>query len=356
MAEHGAIHVRRAYCNAEVGGQATRRCSSGCRCGRWSTCRRGKNAPTSRWPSMPWTWSSPSGRTWSCIVSSDSDFAPLVIRLREKGCRVDGFGQQGKTGAESHARATTTSSTCRGPTAAGEGAEPARARRRRRERARAGGRAPARPRRRRRATLARWLRRRARSSPRASGSSSKVAAEALRKAAAAVAAARRRPTARSGSYPGRARAAPAGASRPNYACAVPPRGRFRGAAANEKAARRGRFLLAARLRDAQDQRLTSGPPAPAGAIACRPSGRLRSAALRSARVFVVLLVGCGLFRPSGRSGRRASSSPDLRRPWSASLRSVAGLGRRRGRTAGGAVAGASPAGVSAGLRARPSRP
>jgi len=32
------------------------------------------------------------------IVSSDSDFAPLVIRLREKGCRVEGIGQEGKTG------------------------------------------------------------------------------------------------------------------------------------------------------------------------------------------------------------------------------------------------------------------
>ncbi len=34
------------------------------------------------------------------IVSSDSDFAPLVIRLREKGCRVCGIGQVGKTGDE----------------------------------------------------------------------------------------------------------------------------------------------------------------------------------------------------------------------------------------------------------------
>lgn len=34
------------------------------------------------------------------IVSSDSDFAPLVIRLREKGCRVCGIGQAGKTGEE----------------------------------------------------------------------------------------------------------------------------------------------------------------------------------------------------------------------------------------------------------------
>lgn len=34
------------------------------------------------------------------IASSDSDFAPLVARLREKGCRVVGVGQEGKTGDE----------------------------------------------------------------------------------------------------------------------------------------------------------------------------------------------------------------------------------------------------------------
>jgi hypothetical protein len=34
------------------------------------------------------------------IASSDSDFAPLVVRLREKGCRVVGVGQHGKTGDE----------------------------------------------------------------------------------------------------------------------------------------------------------------------------------------------------------------------------------------------------------------
>lgn len=37
------------------------------------------------------------------IASSDSDFAPLVARLREKGCRVVGVGQEGKTGAETEA-------------------------------------------------------------------------------------------------------------------------------------------------------------------------------------------------------------------------------------------------------------
>jgi hypothetical protein len=34
------------------------------------------------------------------IASSDSDFAPLVSRLREKGCLVVGIGQKGKTGEE----------------------------------------------------------------------------------------------------------------------------------------------------------------------------------------------------------------------------------------------------------------
>jgi hypothetical protein len=35
------------------------------------------------------------------IASSDSDYAPLAQRLREKGCRVLGIGQAGKTGGDS---------------------------------------------------------------------------------------------------------------------------------------------------------------------------------------------------------------------------------------------------------------
>lgn len=31
------------------------------------------------------------------LVSSDRDFAPLIVRLRELGCRVVGYGQHGKT-------------------------------------------------------------------------------------------------------------------------------------------------------------------------------------------------------------------------------------------------------------------
>jgi len=36
------------------------------------------------------------------IVGSDSDFAPLVLHLRDRGCRVEGVGQEGKVGVESH--------------------------------------------------------------------------------------------------------------------------------------------------------------------------------------------------------------------------------------------------------------
>ena len=39
----------------------------------------------------------------------DSDFAPLVMHLRDRGCRVEGVGQEGKVGAESHPSPTTIS-------------------------------------------------------------------------------------------------------------------------------------------------------------------------------------------------------------------------------------------------------
>jgi uncharacterized LabA/DUF88 family protein len=34
------------------------------------------------------------------IVASDSDFAPLSMHLRDRGCRVEGVGQDGKTSGE----------------------------------------------------------------------------------------------------------------------------------------------------------------------------------------------------------------------------------------------------------------
>ncbi len=34
------------------------------------------------------------------LVSSDMDYSPLIVRLRELGCRVTGYGQQGKSGRD----------------------------------------------------------------------------------------------------------------------------------------------------------------------------------------------------------------------------------------------------------------
>ncbi len=73
------------------------------------------------------------------IASSDSDFAPLVMRLREKGCRVVGIGQQGKTGEETqsvyddfevmvHHKAAGSVASRASDAPARSGARPARAR------------------------------------------------------------------------------------------------------------------------------------------------------------------------------------------------------------------------------------
>lgn len=97
MHAHGAIHVRRAYCTAESAA---------------------KNLPLFKRLSIRPIVNVSTGKNSTdialavdacdlviaerpdlvVIVSSDSDFAPLVIRLREKGCRVEGIGQEGKTG------------------------------------------------------------------------------------------------------------------------------------------------------------------------------------------------------------------------------------------------------------------
>jgi hypothetical protein len=34
------------------------------------------------------------------LVSSDMDYSPLIVRLRELGCRVSGYGQHGKSGSD----------------------------------------------------------------------------------------------------------------------------------------------------------------------------------------------------------------------------------------------------------------
>lgn len=99
MDEYGAIHVRRAYCNAEmaVNRQALFKRLSVRPMVNLST---GKNSTDIALAVDAIDLVIDERPDVVVLVSSDSDFAPLVIRLREKGCRVCGIGQQGKTGEE----------------------------------------------------------------------------------------------------------------------------------------------------------------------------------------------------------------------------------------------------------------
>ena len=99
MAEHGAIHVRRAYCNAEMAlkQQALFKRLSVRPMVNLST---GKNSTDIALAVDALDLVVAERPHVVVLVSSDSDFAPLVIRLREKGCRVCGIGQRGKTGDE----------------------------------------------------------------------------------------------------------------------------------------------------------------------------------------------------------------------------------------------------------------
>ena len=99
MAEHGAIHVRRAYCNAETAlkQQALFKRLSVRPMVNLSS---GKNSTDIALAVDAIDLVIAERPDVVVLVSSDSDFAPLVIRLREKGCRVCGLGQQGKTGEE----------------------------------------------------------------------------------------------------------------------------------------------------------------------------------------------------------------------------------------------------------------
>ena len=102
LAEHGAIHVRRAYCNAEtaVKQQALFKRLLVRPMVNLST---GKNSTDIALAVDAIDLVIAERPHVVVLVSSDSDFAPLVIRLREKGCRVCGIGQLGKTGEETTA-------------------------------------------------------------------------------------------------------------------------------------------------------------------------------------------------------------------------------------------------------------
>jgi hypothetical protein len=99
LAEHGAVHVRRAYCTAEAAvshAKLFKRLSIR----PIANLSTGKNSTDIALAVDAIDLVGAQRPELAVIVSSDSDFAPLVIRLREKGCRVCGIGQQGKTGDE----------------------------------------------------------------------------------------------------------------------------------------------------------------------------------------------------------------------------------------------------------------
>ena len=99
LVEYGAVHVRRAYGNAEaaVKHQALFKKLS---VRPMVNLSAGKNSTDIALAVDAMDLAIAERPDVVVLVSSDSDFAPLVIRLREKGCRVCGIGQQGKTGEE----------------------------------------------------------------------------------------------------------------------------------------------------------------------------------------------------------------------------------------------------------------
>ena len=97
LKQHGNLHVRRAYCTAEgaVKHQAVFRRLSIKPMVNLST---GKNSTDIALAVDAIDLVLAERPDVVVIASSDSDFAPLVQRLREKGCEVRGIGQMGKTG------------------------------------------------------------------------------------------------------------------------------------------------------------------------------------------------------------------------------------------------------------------
>lgn len=102
LVEHGAVHLRRAYGNAETALKHQglfKRLSVR----PMVNLSAGKNSTDIALAVDAMALAITERPDVVVLVSSDSDFAPLVIRLRETGCRVCGIGQQGKTGEETMA-------------------------------------------------------------------------------------------------------------------------------------------------------------------------------------------------------------------------------------------------------------
>ncbi|VTU13943.1 NYN domain protein [Variovorax sp. SRS16] len=99
LARHGHLHVRRAYCNAEAA-QKQQALFKRLSVRPMVNLSAGKNSTDIALAVDAMDLVIAERPQVVYLVSSDSDFAPLVIRLREKGCRVCGIGQKGKTGDE----------------------------------------------------------------------------------------------------------------------------------------------------------------------------------------------------------------------------------------------------------------
>jgi uncharacterized LabA/DUF88 family protein len=95
---HGAAHIRRAYCTAETAVKHARLFER-LALRPMVNLTAGKNANDIALAVDAIDLAVAERPEVAVIVSSDSDFAPLAIRLREKGCRVEGYGQVGKTAA-----------------------------------------------------------------------------------------------------------------------------------------------------------------------------------------------------------------------------------------------------------------
>jgi uncharacterized protein (TIGR00288 family) len=99
LTEHGAVHLRRAYGNAETALKHQglfKRLSVR----PMVNLSAGKNSTDIALAVDAMALAITERPDVVVLVSSDSDFAPLVIRLRETGCRVCGIGQLGKTGED----------------------------------------------------------------------------------------------------------------------------------------------------------------------------------------------------------------------------------------------------------------
>ncbi len=97
--QHGALHVRRAYCTAE-GALKNQQVFKRLGIKPMVNLAAGKNSTDIALAVDAIDLVLAERPDVVVIASSDSDFAPLVQRLREKGCVVRGIGQHGKTGDE----------------------------------------------------------------------------------------------------------------------------------------------------------------------------------------------------------------------------------------------------------------